>query len=76
MLIYIFPKLQEAMQLIRKSKTIQQDKLRSLPTCYLANMLQDYFHNSVKHKVLALHIATLSQRHQPQLVTELEIYPK
>ena len=39
------------MQLVRKSKTVQQDKLRSLPTCYLANMLQDYFHNSVKHKV-------------------------
>ena len=39
------------MQLVRKSKTVHQDKLRSLPTCYLANMLQDYFHNSVKHKV-------------------------
>ena len=39
------------MQLVRKSKTIQQDKLRSLPTCFLANMLQDYYHNLEKHKV-------------------------
>ena len=39
------------MQLVRKSKTVQQDKLRALPTCFLANMLQDYYHNLAKHKV-------------------------
>ena len=42
---------QEAMQNVRKSKTIQQDKLRSLATCFLANILQDYYHNLAKHKV-------------------------
>ena len=39
------------MQNVRKNKTIQQDKLRSLQTCYLANILQDYYHNLGKHKV-------------------------
>ena len=43
--------LKEAMQLVRKNKTVQQDKMRSLPTCFLANMLQDYYHNLGKHKV-------------------------
>ena len=43
---------QEAMQNVRKSKTIQQDKLRSLSTCFLANILQDYYHNLGMHKVL------------------------
>ena len=42
---------QEAMQLVRKNKTIQQDKMRSLETCFLANMLQDYFHNLKKNQV-------------------------
>ena len=39
------------MQVVRKSKTVQQDKLRAFETCFLANMLQDYFHNLEKHKV-------------------------
>lgn len=39
------------MQNVRKNKTIQQDKLRSLATCFLANILQDYHHNLGKHKV-------------------------
>ena len=39
------------MQNVRKNKTIQQDKLRSLQTCYLANILQDYYDNLGKHKV-------------------------
>ena len=39
------------MQLVRRSKTIQQDKLRSLQTCFLANLLQDYYHNLSKYKV-------------------------
>lgn len=34
----------------RKSKTIQQDKLRGFPTSFLANFLQDYFHNLKKCK--------------------------
>ena len=42
---------QEALQVVRKFKTIQADKLRSFETCYLANMLQDFFHNQVKHQV-------------------------
>ena len=36
---------------MRKSKTVQADKMRSFQTCFLANMLQDYFHNHAKHKV-------------------------
>ena len=42
------------MQLVRKSKTIQQDKLRGMATCFLANLLQDYYHNLAKHNVRAL----------------------
>ena len=42
---------QEALQVVRKSKTVQQDKLRSFETSFLANMLQDFFHNLEKHKV-------------------------
>ena len=41
------------MQLVRKNKTIQQDKLRALQTCFLANLLQDYYHNLAKHNVRA-----------------------
>ena len=36
---------QEALQVTRKFKTIQQDKLRGFCTSFLANFLQDYFHN-------------------------------
>jgi len=41
---------QEALQNVRKNKTIQADKLRSFETSYLANMLQDYFHNLSKYQ--------------------------
>ena len=34
----------------RKFKTIQQDKLRGFPISFLANFLQDYFHNLKKCK--------------------------
>ena len=36
------------MAYFRKFKTIQQDRLRGLPACYLANFLQDFFHNLKK----------------------------
>ena len=54
------------MQLVRKSKTVQQDKLRSLPTCFLANMLQDYFRNLAKHKVRQLFGMWFISRHVTQ----------
>ena len=41
---------QEALQVTRKFKTIQKDKLRGFPTSFLANSLQDYFHNLKKCK--------------------------
>ena len=44
------------MQVVRKSKTVMQDKLRSFECSYLANMLQDYWHNLEKHKVILLAI--------------------
>ena len=47
------------MQLVRKNKTIQQDKMRSLETCFLANMLQDYFHNLKKNQVRKWRIGIL-----------------
>jgi hypothetical protein len=34
----------------RKYKTIQQDKMRGFGTSFLANFLQDYFHNLKKAK--------------------------
>ena len=39
------------MQVVRKFKTIQADKLRSIESCFLANRLQDFFHNLEKNKV-------------------------
>lgn len=41
---------QEALQITRKYKTIQQDRLRGFATSFLANFLQDYFHNLKKTK--------------------------
>ena len=41
---------QEALQNTRKSKTIQQDRLRGFCTSFLANFLQDYFHNLKRAK--------------------------
>lgn len=34
----------------RKFKTIQQDKLRGFATSFMANFIQDYFHNLKKSK--------------------------
>ena len=34
----------------RKFKTIQADKMRSFATSFMANFLQDYFHNLKKTK--------------------------
>ena len=41
---------QEAFQVTRKAKTIQQDRMRGFFTSFLANFLQDYFHNLKKAK--------------------------
>ena len=41
---------QEALQVTRKAKTIQQDRMRGFSTSFLANFLQDYFHNLKKAK--------------------------
>ena len=46
--------------MVRKSKTIQQDKLRSFESSFLANMLQDFFHNLEKHKVIFVSANTKS----------------
>ena len=47
---YVKSMSQETMQVTRKYKTIQQDKMRGFNTSYMANFLQDYFHNLKKAK--------------------------
>ena len=39
---------QESMQVVRKHRTIQADKLRSLECSYLANYISDFKHNQKK----------------------------
>ena len=39
----------ESLQNVRKHRTIQADKLRSVECAYLANYITDYHHNKRKH---------------------------
>ena len=41
-------------QVCRKFRTIQQDRMRSFETGFLANYIQDYSHNSKKLKVITI----------------------
>ena len=38
----------ESLQMVRKHRTIQADKLRSMECCYLVNYIVDFRHNKAK----------------------------
>ena len=49
MSFYFILYFSESLQNVRKHRTIQADKLRSIECAYLANYIVDFHHNKRKH---------------------------